>query len=816
MQQYVKIKEQYPDCVLFFRMGDFYEMFFDDAKLAARELEITLTKRGGVGREVPLAGIPYRTLNQYLPKLLRKNYKVVIVEQMEDPKLAKGLVKRDIVRVITPGTDFLGVDDNEHSFICAVSVEKGGYGLARADLTTGLFEVSGFREFASLLDELKRINPREIIVNRDLNLEGYYINKVEDKYFFREFAESMLRQHFSAYAGSIGVTEPECIAAAGGLLRYLYDTQKAAISQITKITSYSTADYMELDAGTIRNLELFRNIADKTNNMTLLHVIDSTSTPMGARMLRQWMSKPLLEPEQINMRLDAVGELMANTITRLDLFKLLAGVYDIERLIARVASGNASPRDLCSLRTSLEKLPNIKAHLNSLSSKLLVSLACFELFDDIVKLLDGAIKDDPAAVVSDGDVIRDGYSPELDELRGIARNSKAYISGLEKKEKDRTGIKSLKLGYNRVIGYYIEVTKPNLQLVPQDYMRKQSQLNSERFVTEELKEKEALIVGAEEKATELEKELFSQVISGVSSQIAAMQDAAGKIARLDVLLGFADSGLKNSYVRPAIDTGDSLEIKDGRHPVIEKTSTFIPNDLSIGHSNRLMIITGPNMAGKSVYMRQNALIIIMAQIGCFVPASYAKIGIVDKIFTRVGAFDDVTLGQSTFMVEMLEVAHIANNATRKSFVILDEIGRGTSTFDGVSIAWAVAEYLFKSVCAKTLFATHYHVLNELANELDGVQNYNIAVKENKGDIIFLRKIVRGGTDKSYGIHVAKLAGLPDAVVERSKEIQARLASQDEMKKKISLDKVHSEQMKLYEIREGKQDENKETDTGDYQ
>ena len=808
MRQYLAIKEQHRDAVLFFRLGDFYEMFLDDAEAASKALEITLTARdGGCGQKVPMCGVPYHAAENYIARLIEKGFRVAICEQVEDPRSAKGIVKREVTRIITPGTVTEGsmLDETRYNFLLGIVKDELGYGLSVVEVSTGYLgvtEITGAKALARLMDEISRLKPVECILPDDLkdNRELYArlaglgtlpVNHHDRRAFDHRNACQTLLDHFGTRSlegfGCAGMDLG--IRAGGGILAFLKETQKSGLTHINKLAPYSTENYMLLDSATRRNLELTQTIRDGQKKGSLLWVIDHTVTAMGARLLKLWVEQPLLDEAAINERLDAVEELANSVFLRNDLRKLLDRVYDLERLAGRVAYGTANARDLTALRTSLETLPAIKELLKNVCSPCLTgTYESLDCLPDVAVLISRAIADTPPVSVRDGGIIKTGYNGEVDRLRAAARDGKNWIAALETKEKERTGIKSLKVGFNKVFGYYIEVTNANLGAVPEDFIRKQTLANAERFVTPELKEYENLILGAEDRVIQLEYELFCEIRNQVNREVQRIQHCASLMASLDVLRSLAEAAIRSNYTKPVINSGDILEIREGRHPVVEKMLTgepFVPNDTYLdGSGYRLDIITGPNMAGKSTYMRQAALICLLAQIGSFVPAEHADICIVDRIFTRVGASDDLATGQSTFMVEMNEVANILNNATLQSLVILDEVGRGTSTFDGLSIAWAVAEYILdtKKIGAKTLFATHYHELTELADIFPGVQNHSIAVKEKGEDIIFLRKIVPGGTDRSYGIQVARLAGLPNEVLTRAREIIAGLEATADLAK----------------------------------
>ena len=797
MQHYLATKEKYKDCILFYRLGDFYEMFFDDAVNVSQELELTLTgKDCGQEQRAPMCGIPYHAAESYIAKLVQNGHKVAICEQLEDPKLAKGIVKRDVIRVVTPGTvtESNLLEEKKNNFIMSIFKKGIFFGIAICDISTGDFYASEIKEennFERLLDEISRYSPSEIIANEMLTGCEEEISKIKERFDvyiseepeekFSEDTENIYEQYaLSDDKGNI-VKDLEkrlfAVSAINGLIKYIEDTQKTKLEHINRITIYTITKYMSLDINARRNLELTEKMRDKSKKGTLLWVLDKTSTSMGGRLLRRWISDPLIDENEINERLEAVEELKENIILRGELLDKLKGVYVMERLAGKIAYGNVNARELNSLKASSSKLPEIKSMIKNSKSKMLRNLyEELDSLEDIYELIDKAIVDDPPILVTEGGVIKMGYNTEIDELKTAMTQGKTWLVQLEAREKEETGIKGLKVGYNKVFGYYLEVTKSNLALVPDRYIRKQTLTGGERYITEELKELESKVLGAEEKVVGLEYQAFVQIREQIKSQIQRVQKSALAISKLDVLCSFAQVAEDLNYCKPEVDRSGIIDIKEGRHPVIEKmlpAGSFVANDTYMDkESNRLSIITGPNMAGKSTYMRQVALITLMAQIGSFVPATSAHIGVVDKIFTRVGASDDLSMGQSTFMVEMMEVANILKEATSNSLVVLDEIGRGTSTYDGLSIAWAVAEYIEdKEKCgAKTLFATHYHELTGLENTLEGVKNYSIAVKEKGEDIIFLRKIVEGGTDESYGVHVARLAGVPKVVTQRANEI----------------------------------------------
>ena len=827
MQHYLKTKEEYSDCILFYRLGDFYEMFFDDAITVSRELEITLTgKDCGQAERAPMAGIPFHAAEGYIARLISKGYKVAICEQMEDPKEAKGIVKREVIRVVTPGTVIESnlLEEKKNNYI--MSIYKTGiyYGLGVCDVSTGDFYATQICEnnnFSKLLDEISRYSPSEVIVNKMMFETKSELSKIQER--FKVYVSLEKEENFSdetelllqmynvinegrvnaenlASADTVGQIESEknavnsnkiktkeqmqeidnknlMVPAINALITYLTETQKTNLDHINTIKIYNITQYMSLDINARRNLELTEKMRDKSKKGTLLWVLDKTSTSMGGRLLRRWINDPLIDVKEINKRLDSVKELKNSIILKGDIIESLKKVYDIERLAGKIAYGNANGRDLISLKNSVKQLPEVKEILSKTESGMLKELyEELDVLEDVYELIEKSIVEEPPISVKEGGIIKLGYDPEIDQLKKATTEGKTWIVQLEAKEREATGIKGLKVGFNKVFGYFIEVTKSNLSMVPDRYIRKQTLTNAERYVTEELKNLENQILGAEEKVVNLEYKAFTDVREAIEKQIQRIQKTSNIVATLDVLTSFATVAEDMNYVKPVVDNDGIIDIKDGRHPVIEKMSQageFVPNDTYLDKSsNRLAIITGPNMAGKSTYMRQVALITLMAQIGSYVPASSARIGVVDKIFTRVGASDDLSMGQSTFMVEMMEVATILKEATSNSLVILDEIGRGTSTYDGLSIAWAVAEHIAdKSLCgAKTLFATHYHELTELEEKIDGVKNYSIAVKEKGEDIIFLRKIVTGGTDESYGVHVARLAGVPQNVTKKANEI----------------------------------------------
>ena len=801
MKQYMETKSQYQDCILFYRLGDFYEMFFDDALTASRELEITLTgKNCGQEERAPMCGVPYHAVESYLNKLVSKGYKVAICEQVEDPKTAKGIVKREVVRIVTPGTnlDTQALDESKNNYIMCIVYIADRYGVSVADITTGDYFVTEIEDGARLMDEIYRFSPSEIICNEAFYMSGMDLDGMKDRlgitiysldawYFDDEICRQKLLEHFkvSSFAG-LGLADYDCgVISAGALLQYLLETQKNDLSNLTHITPYMSGKYMMLDSSTRRNLELCETLREKQKRGSLLWVLDKTKTAMGARTLRKYVEQPLIDKKEIEKRLDAVQELKDQAISREELREYLSPVYDLERLIMKITYGSANPRDLTAFRTSLEMLPPIRYILQDMQCELLKSITeDLDPLEDLCTLITNAIREEPPIAMKEGNIIRDGYNEEVDKLRRAKSDGKDWLAKLENDEREKTGIKNLRIKYNKVFGYYLEVTNSYKDLVPEYYTRKQTLANAERYITPELKELEDMILGAEDKLYALEYELYTEVRETIAAEVERIQQTAKAVAALDVFASLALVAERNNYVRPKINEKGVIDIKEGRHPVVER---MIPNDMFIANDtylddkkHRISIITGPNMAGKSTYMRQTALIALMAQVGSFVPAKSADIGISDRIFTRVGASDDLASGQSTFMVEMTEVANILRNATSKSLLILDEIGRGTSTFDGLSIAWAVVEYISDSrlLGAKTLFATHYHELTELEGKIENVNNYCIAVKEKGDDIVFLRKIVKGGADKSYGIQVAKLAGVPDLVINRAKEIVEELSEED--------------------------------------
>lgn len=830
MREYVKTKEAYRDCILFYRLGDFYEMFFDDATLVSKELEITLTgKDCGLEERAPMCGVPYHAADTYVNRLIEKGYKVAICEQVSDPKTSKGLVQREVVRVVTPGTvlDAVSLDETKNNYIMSIVCTENHFGCAIADITTGDCLVTEIDRVQKMLDEINKFSPAEIICNDSFfvsgldtddlrNRLGICINALDPWHFDQDTCQRALREHFKVGSlEGIGLKDYDSgMIATGALFLYLTETQKNGMSHMTSVRPYSADKFMLIDSSTRRNLELVETLREKQKRGSLLWVLDKTRTAMGARTLRTYVEQPLIDKENIERRLDAIEELNQNALLREEIREYLGPIYDLERLVGRVSYKTANPRDLVALCSSLKMLPYIKELLQEFHSPLLVEIyQQMDAMEELESLVSRAIVEEPPLAMKDGGIIQDGYDEQVDNYRRSKSEGKQWLSQLEAKERERTGIRNMKVKYNRVFGYYLEVTNSFKDLVPEDYIRKQTLTNAERYVTPELKELENLILGAEDKLTALEYQLFCQVRDAVGQQVLRIQKTAKAVAALDSLASLALVAQRNNFVRPKINTNGVIDIKNGRHPVVElmiENDMFIANDTYLDNGKkRISVITGPNMAGKSTYMRQTALIVLMAQLGSFVPADKANIGIVDRIFTRVGASDDLASGQSTFMVEMTEVANILRNATAKSLLILDEIGRGTSTFDGLSIAWAVIEHISNTrlLGAKTLFATHYHELTELEGKISGVNNYCVAVKEKGDDIVFLRKIVQGGADRSYGIQVARLAGVPESVLERAKELVDELVDSDitaavrdltEPKKKntVTYDQLDMEQMTL--------------------
>ena len=801
MQEYCKTKEEYKDCILFYRLGDFYEMFFDDALLVSKELELTLTgKDCGLEERAPMCGIPFHAADTYINRLIERGHKVVICEQVEDPKKAKGLVKRAVIRVVTPGTtlDATSLDESKNNYLMSIVSIADRFGCAIADITTGDCFLTEVPNSQKLVDEINKFSPAEIICNDSFFMSGVDTDDLKERlgicifsldawYFDDDTCRKELREHFHVTnLEGLGISDYDSgIIAAGALFLYLKETQKTALSQMTTIRPYTAERYMLIDSSSRRNLELVETLREKQKRGSLLWVLDKTKTAMGARTLRSFVEQPLIDAEEINRRLEALEELNEKPMLRDEIREYLNPVYDLERLVSRISFKSANPRDMVAFASSLEMIPYIKQVLKDFQAPILKEIyEDMDSLEDITDLIKHAIVDEPPLAQKDGGIIREGFNEDVDKFRSARTDGKKWLTELETKERERTGIKSLKIKYNRVFGYALEVTNTFKELVPENYIRKQTLANAERYITEELKNLENMILGAEDKLYALEYELFSNVRDKVGQEVIRIQRTAKAIAGLDVFASLALVAERNHYVRPKVNEGGIIDIKGGRHPVVEQmidNDMFIANDTYLDNTKkRVSIITGPNMAGKSTYMRQTALIVLMAQIGSFVPADKAVIGIVDRIFTRVGASDDLASGQSTFMVEMTEVANILRNATAKSLLILDEIGRGTSTFDGLAIAWAVIEHISNTkLCgAKTLFATHYHELTELEGKLSGVTNYCIAVKEKGDDIVFLRKIVKGGADKSYGIQVAKLAGVPDSVINRAKELVEELSDAD--------------------------------------
>lgn len=843
MQQYVETKEQYKDCILFYRLGDFYEMFFDDAILASKELELTLTgKDCGMEERAPMCGVPYHAVDIYLNKLVSKGYKVAIGEQVEDPKLAKGLVKREVIKVVTPGTNInaQALDESRNNYLMCIVYMEDDYGLAACDVSTGDFYVTEVDSLRTLMDEITKFAPSEIICNNGFLVSGADIDDIKNRlnislftldswYFDDETSKKALTEHFGVMSlAGLGLSDYNIgSVCAGALMLYLNETQKTTLAQLTAVTPYTTGKYMVIDTSTRRNLELTETLREKQKRGSLLWVLDKTKTAMGARLMRSYIEQPLIQKSDIIKRQNTVEEINKSLITREEIREYLGPVYDLERLMGRIAYNSAGPRELIAFKTSIQMLPHIKRLMDEFhgcgdKDNLLGTIA-EEMDDlsDIAELIERALVEEPPIAMKDGGIIKDGYNDEVDRLRAAKTEGKNWLAELEAHERERTGIKTLKIKYNKVFGYCIEITNAykNQFEMPEDYTRKQTLTNAERYITPRLKELEDTILGAEDRLAALEYELFSSLRERISDDVKRIQRTAKAVAKLDVYTALAYVADKNNFVKPRINEKGIIDIKNGRHPVVElmiANDMFVANDTYLDNgSNRISIITGPNMAGKSTYMRQTALIVLMAQIGSFVPAESANIGICDRIFTRVGASDDLASGQSTFMVEMTEVANILRNATSDSLLILDEIGRGTSTFDGLSIAWAVVEHICNTrlLGAKTLFATHYHELTELEGMLPGVNNYCIAVKEQGDDIVFLRKIVKGGADKSYGIQVAKLAGVPDNVIARAKEIVGELidadiskkakeiaaaGQQSAKKKKERLDEVDLTQMSLFD------------------
>lgn len=833
MAEYVKTKQQYKDCILFYRLGDFYEMFFEDALTVTKELEITLTgKDCGLEERAPMCGVPFHAAETYINRLIEKGYKVAICEQVEDPKKAKGLVKREVIRVVTPGTtlDAASLDESKNNYLMSIVSMEDHFGCAIADISTGDCFLTEVDKPQKLLDEINKFVPAEIICNDAFFMSGVDTDDLKNRlgicvfpldawYFDDSLCKRTLKEHFHVNTlEGLGIQDYDIgVIASGALFLYLQETQKSALSHMAGIRPYAAEKYMLIDSSSRRNLELVETLREKNKRGSLLWVLDKTKTAMGARTLRSYVEQPLIDAQKINRRLEALEELNKSPMLRDEIREYLNPIYDLERLISRISYQSANPRDLIAFASSLEMLPHIRQILKDFKTPLLTELyEDMDPLEDIASLIKSAIVDEPPLAQKDGGIIREGYHEDVDKFRRSRTDGKKWLTELEVREKERTGIKSLKIKYNRVFGYSLEVTNSFKELVPENYIRKQTLTNAERYITQELKDLEDLILGAEDKLYALEYELFCEVRDKVGAEVVRIQKTAKAVAALDVFASLALVAQRNNYVRPKINESGVLDIKNGRHPVVEQMiehDMFIDNDTYLDNQKkRVSIITGPNMAGKSTYMRQTALIVLMAQIGSFVPADKANIGIVDRIFTRVGASDDLASGQSTFMIEMTEVANILRNATSRSLLILDEIGRGTSTFDGLAIAWAVIEHISDTkLCgAKTLFATHYHELTELEGKISGVNNYCIAVKEKGDDIVFLRKIVKGGADKSYGIQVAKLAGVPDSVICRAKELVEELSDADitaavkdltsssKKKQKIVYDQVDMAQMSLFD------------------
>ena len=835
MQQYLDTKKEYQDCILLYRLGDFYEMFYEDALLASKELEITLTgKNCGQEERAPMCGVPHHALEGYLSKLVSKGYKVAICEQMEDPKTAKGIVKREVVRIVTPGTNLnlQTIEESRNNYLLCIVYFPGKTGISVADVTTGDYYLTEVEDIRKLQDEIIKYEPSEIICNEQFLVSGYDIDDLKNRlgitvyslqahYFDEDNCRKTLMKHFHVNTLSgLGIEDfPTGLTAAGALMQYLYETQKTSLAHFTHLYPYLTSKYMLLDSSTRRNLELTETLREKQKKGSLLGVLDRTKTAMGGRLLRKYIEQPLIDRAKMERRLDAVESLSRNSVDRDELREYLNTIYDLERLLGKVSYKTANPRDLIALRNSLAMLPSIKTVLGDLDAALLQEINDrMDALDDIYHLIDDSIIEEPPISIREGGMIKEGFSETIDSLRNAKTDGKNWLAALEEEDRERTGIRNLRIKYNKVFGYYFEVTNSYKDLVPEDYIRKQTLANAERYTTPRLKELEDSILNAEDKLSSLEYDLFCEIRESIAAQMERIQRTARAVAKLDVFASLSYVAERNQYIRPSLNDKGIIDIKGGRHPVVEQMidhDMFIDNDTYLDNRKHcIAVITGPNMAGKSTYMRQTALIVLLAQIGSFVPARKADIGIVDRIFTRVGASDDLSSGQSTFMVEMNEVANILRNATVNSLLVLDEIGRGTSTFDGLSIAWAVIEHISnrKILGAKTLFATHYHELTELEDKMDNVNNYCIAVKEKGDDIVFLRKIVKGGADKSYGIQVAKLAGVPDMVIDRAKEIVEQLSDNDiiekvqnievniksEKRKAVKYDEVDLEQMSLFD------------------
>lgn len=835
MQQYLETKKEYQDCILLYRLGDFYEMFYEDALLASKELEITLTgKSCGQEERAPMCGVPHHALEGYLSKLVSKGHKVAICEQMEDPKLTKGIVKREVVRIVTPGTNLnlQAIEDSRNNYLLCIVYFPGKTGISVADVTTGDYYLTEVEDIRKLQDEINKYEPSEIICNEQFLVSGYEIDDLKNRlgitvyslqshYFDEDNCRKILTKHFHVNTLSgLGIEDfPTGLIAAGALMQYLYETQKTSLAHFTHLYPYLTNKYMLLDSSTRRNLELTETLREKQKKGSLLGVLDRTKTAMGGRLLRKYIEQPLIDRAKMELRLDAVEALSRKSVDRDELREYLNTIYDLERLLGKVSYKTANPRDLIAFRNSLAMLPSIKTVLGDLDAALLQEINDrMDALEDIYHLIDDSIIEEPPISIREGGMIKEGFSDTIDSLRSAKTDGKNWLAALEEEDRERTGIKNLRIKYNKVFGYYFEVTNSYKDFVPEDYIRKQTLANAERYTTPRLKELEDSILNAEDKLSALEYDLFCEIRESIAAQMERIQRTARAIAKLDVFASMSYVAERNQYIRPSLNDKGIIDIKGGRHPVVEQMidhDMFIDNDTYLDNRKHcIAVITGPNMAGKSTYMRQTALIVLLAQIGSFVPARKADIGIVDRIFTRVGASDDLSSGQSTFMVEMNEVANILRNATVNSLLVLDEIGRGTSTFDGLSIAWAVIEHISnrKILGAKTLFATHYHELTELEDKMDNVNNYCIAVKEKGDDIVFLRKIVKGGADKSYGIQVAKLAGVPDMVIDRAKEIVEQLSDNDiiekvqnievniksEKRKAVKYDEVDLEQMSLFD------------------
>ena len=836
MQQYLETKKSYQDCILFYRLGDFYEMFFEDAITASKELEITLTgKNCGQEERAPMCGVPYHAVDSYLNKLVSKGFKVAICEQVEDPKSAKGIIKREVIRIVTPGTNLnlQALDDTKNNYLICVTYFPGKIGMSVADVTTGDYYLTELEDIRKLQDEINKYGPSELICNEQFFVSGYDIDDLKNRlnvsvyslaqhYFDEDGCKKLLMKHFGVSSlQGLGIEDfPVGLIAAGALLQYLYEMQKTSLAHFTHIYPYLTSKYMLLDSSTRRNLELIETLREKQKKGSLLGVLDRTKTAMGGRLLRKYIEQPLIDKDRITKRLDAVEALCKKSVDREEMREYLHTIYDLERLLGKVSYKTANPRDLIAFRNSLAMLPSLRTILADIDAPLLREIyENMDPLEDIHHLIEDAIDEEPPIALKEGGIIREGFHETIDSLRKAKTDGKKWLAALEEEDRERTGIRNLRIKYNKVFGYYFEVTNSYKDQVPEDYVRKQTLANAERYTTPRLKELEDSILNAEDKLFGLEYDLFCEIRDAIANEVERIQKTARAVARLDVFTSLSFVAEQNHYVRPSLNDKGVIDIKEGRHPVVEQmihNDMFIANDTHLDDKKHcIAVITGPNMAGKSTYMRQVALIVLLTQVGSFVPAAKADIGIVDRIFTRVGASDDLASGQSTFMVEMNEVANILRNATPNSLLVLDEIGRGTSTFDGLSIAWAVIEHISnrKLLGAKTLFATHYHELTELEGKMDNVNNYCIAVKEKGDDIVFLRKIVKGGADKSYGIQVAKLAGVPDMVIDRAKEIVEQLSDNDitervqnievdhsrgERKKPVHYDEVDLEQISMFD------------------